>query len=668
MLIKNISIKNFTSYREEQVIEFATGKKNVTVIEGEMGHGKSNLLNAFYWCFFNKYWNSDLAKFIDDPNPIKYHLINKAELEENTDEIEVCVKVEFEIDDGSFYSAERTLLAYFINNSWESDNKSTFNVGVKSAETGQYKLFEDDLATGAIQTFFSIELSNYFLFRGENRDELTKLTGKSLFVDAIKKLSKLKMFERLAFHLEQAMKKSQKEAGKQAGGDVEKKIDRLLTKIEQEDVLLAAFRDRKDVLIGELKDAEIKYQKYRTLIKANAEAAKIQTQIEILEHEIGLWNSNIESLKNERNSKLVTDWASLLVLDTLSNVLEKYNDGVKQEIYPPDIKMSLIEKIIEDQVCICGCDLKLDAEAKRRISLLKDNTVEDDLVHMVQKLAGRIEDHIPKIASISDDIKRYDQQINETMQRINNNNTTIQGLKPKISNISVDIGELQKNQDDAKEIQEFTNRKISDMVRSINKATSEKKSFQQQIDALQDELNQSDKPVLRAELARKSFAAAELLRDKYELIIFNDIEKFMQENWETICYDILNYEKVVLDHENKYFDVCDKDGNSRRSSMNTGHRLLLTISFISSLMRLAKEMWGETYPIVMDAPLSEVGTSAMPQAVLGLTKIFNQTIIILQDGSLTPQIKKDIAQVLGKRYQISFNKGKQHSVIKEIGV
>jgi DNA sulfur modification protein DndD len=668
MLIKSLHVKNFTSYRDEQSIEFATGEKNVTIIEGEMGHGKSNLLNAFYWCFFNKYWNSDLAKFIDDPDPIKYHLINKGELESNTEEIEVCVKVEFEIDDGSFYTAERKLVAYFINSKWECDNKTIFNVGVKSAETGQYQLFEDDLATGAIQTYFSIELSNYFLFRGENRDELTKLTGKSLFVDAIKKLSKLKMFERLADHLELAQKKAQKEVGRQVGGDVEKKIDLLQTKIAQEDVLVEAYSERKDILADELKEAEVKYEKNRKLINMNAAAAKLQSQVGILEHEIDQWNNQIESLKNERNIKIVTDWASMLVLDTLTEVLKNYNDGVDNELYPPDIKKSLVEKILLDEECICGCDLKNDEAAKKRINLLISNAIEDDQVRLVQKLAGKIEDNIPKIKLVMGELQGYNQQITLITQKINKNNTTIQGIKPRIGNISVDIGELQKNQDDAKQVQEFTNRKISDMIRSIEKAKSEKIGYQQEIDALQDQLNQSDKPVLRAELARKAQVAAALLHNEYEQIIFKDIEKYMQQNWETICYDILNYEKVKLDHENKFFDVCDKHDNSRRSSMNTGHRLLLTISFISSLMRLAREMWGETYPIVMDAPLSEVGTSAMPKAVVGLTEIFNQTIMILQDGSITPEIKQDIGHVLGKRYQISFNKNEEHSTVTEIGV
>ena len=81
MQIQSIILQNFGCYRDLTKIEFATGKKNVTIIEGEMGHGKSSLLNAFYWCLFDKYWHNKKSVFIDEPNPNKEKLININEFE-----------------------------------------------------------------------------------------------------------------------------------------------------------------------------------------------------------------------------------------------------------------------------------------------------------------------------------------------------------------------------------------------------------------------------------------------------------------------------------------------------------------------------------------------------------------------------------------------------------
>jgi len=325
-----------------------------------------------------------------------------------------------------------------------------------------------------------------------------------------------------------------------------------------------------------------------------------------------------------------------------------------------------LEKLIEEKTCICGTELDEGSPAFERITTLYKEGINDELVREVFALATMVEGIMPSLELSINEIYKYDQKNQEIKQKISSLNDQIKGIKPKIGDISEDLRELQKKQDNAKDRQINTKKQISDLIRRIGEQKEQRKEYDRDIKTLTASLGKSELPRIRADIASESLRVAIALKEEYEKYIFQEIESHMQEHWELICYDLLSYEKVKLDKENKYFDVCDKNGDSRRVSMNTGHRLLLTISFISSLMRIAKEIWNESIPIVMDAPLSEVGKSAMPKSVTGLTELFKQSILILQDGSVSDEIYSQIKSVVGARYSIIFDKHRQHSQIVEV--
>ena len=57
MHIERLTVTNFRSFYGEAAINFATPDgtgKTITMIYGENGHGKSNLLNAIHWCITGK--------------------------------------------------------------------------------------------------------------------------------------------------------------------------------------------------------------------------------------------------------------------------------------------------------------------------------------------------------------------------------------------------------------------------------------------------------------------------------------------------------------------------------------------------------------------------------------------------------------------------------------
>ena len=60
MLLESITLENFRQFRHES-IDFAQGDngKNVTIIIGENGTGKTTFAQAFFWCMYGETEFSD---------------------------------------------------------------------------------------------------------------------------------------------------------------------------------------------------------------------------------------------------------------------------------------------------------------------------------------------------------------------------------------------------------------------------------------------------------------------------------------------------------------------------------------------------------------------------------------------------------------------------------
>ena len=55
MLIKSIELSNFKIFSGNHTVDFSTDEeKNVTVIMGDNGAGKTTFAQAFSWCLYGK--------------------------------------------------------------------------------------------------------------------------------------------------------------------------------------------------------------------------------------------------------------------------------------------------------------------------------------------------------------------------------------------------------------------------------------------------------------------------------------------------------------------------------------------------------------------------------------------------------------------------------------
>lgn len=101
MIIRKLIVENFRQIHGRSEIQFALpGERNVTIILGQNGAGKTTILNAFLWCLYGR---------MSVENPAE--IISHKAVQDTTIGDRVTVEVQLVLKDGSrSYTISRRLI------------------------------------------------------------------------------------------------------------------------------------------------------------------------------------------------------------------------------------------------------------------------------------------------------------------------------------------------------------------------------------------------------------------------------------------------------------------------------------------------------------------------------------------------------------------------------
>ncbi|MEH7223419.1 AAA family ATPase, partial [Bacillus sp. JJ1566] len=239
MIIDSILLKNFRQYYEEQKIHFSKSPtKNITVIHGENGSGKTALLNAFSWCLYG---------IINLPNPDK--IINEYAIEN----AEVGTIIEASVTLKYNHMNKNYTLTRSVKAEKGTDNKVFYSepiLNIEYKEEGQSKMMNNPQAE--VDRTLPQDLRSYFFFDGERIDNLSKESGTEDIKKAIKTIMGLEILERGIIHTSSARKKFRSEIKK--FGDL--KTNRIIEEIEDLESKESQYKEDLDLYQKNIKVTE----------------------------------------------------------------------------------------------------------------------------------------------------------------------------------------------------------------------------------------------------------------------------------------------------------------------------------------------------------------------------------------------------------------------------
>ena len=645
MRIHSIHIENYRQYKGPIDINFSLNDdKNFTVIEGTNGAGKTNLLNAITWCLYGKELHKSNKSNSGDEI---YNSITKNETPPGGS-FEVLVSLKL-IDDYGIKTTFTRSVKYSRDKNGKITNSPIANLIVKNDLMGDECIERPNLF---INKEFPREIEGYFFFDGEKLEDYFDDNSGNAIKNSVYQLVQLDLIDSALDHLENVEKYYNRNISK-----IDKKLGEELTNRSNLEVKLRKYKREKDDANQSIDDLNRKLEELRSELKEIdfSNIKELENELDRLKNTKKVVSKNIDK-DNKSMKKLVLEkapfvFAYSLMKDAKNLCKNTKNDDVAQSLYSKD----LLEHILKENKCICGCDLSEDDHAHEVISDLIDKAhVSQFLSSEIKNLARNLEISLMEIEDVNDEIKRYSENIQSNESLLYETTESIEYTNMKISRIdhtairklNAEINNVEKNRDKA-----ISKRKEAEI--NYNHVKNE-------LDKLEiDERNQKINNVAINKL-QKARQFCKISKSNLEILKKNLIheirlklekettDQFLKLMWKN------NYEEVLIsnNYDVRLKNVFDEIVPTVR--LSAGEKLVLALSFVSAVNNLS----GFNLPMIIDTPTGRLGTAMKNNVAEVLPKYMSdkQVTLLVTDEEYNDSFRDRILDKVEVEYKIVYSK------------
>jgi len=663
MLLKTLRMSNFRQYKGDTKVSFACDKeKNVTIILGDNTFGKTTLLQAFNWCFY---------EIVMLPNPT--HLLNydvaTSMLEGTSTDVEVEIIL---THNGMEYILTRTQKYEKRNGVARGGAQTVMKISYteKDGQTQPISIKDSEsVLRSVVNNILPEDLSTYFFFDTErvgnisNRKDLTDsvkgLLGLSVLDNAIKHLGSRQVKRSVLGQFYDAI---------DTKGD--NKAKEFLERIQD-------AQSRREVITQQLEqvDSEIKYYETRkeqleVILRDNQSTTALQKKKDDLEKRITneekAQSSQSKSYIDDFNSGSLGFYAQPLITQALNLLCEvKIDDkGIK------DLTRTTLLEIIERGSCICGTDLSKGSEALEKIKAEMEyvppahvgTTVRNyrDALNAFSRNAAKafsgITSRYGDIVSSRLRIQEWNEELADASEKIRGKENMAKYEK-EILDVKARLRELQTKHDR--------------LIREDESKKSDIERYQKLYDNIIDVSGKNRTTMTYIRYAEEILGwLAETYKEK-ETYIREELEGQVNIIFEKMYH---GRRRVSLDSKYQVTLLTTVADQEIASGESEGLNRVKNFAFIAGLVALAKnrivtqsgekeiDLSSEPYPLVMDAPFSNADETHTGNISKVLPEIAEQVIMFVMQKDWR-YAEPVIENRVGAMY--SLNKlSEQHTVLK----
>lgn len=633
MLLQSIKLENFRQFRNES-IDFADGSngKNVTIIIGENGTGKTTFAQAFFWCLYGE------TEFSDK------NMLNKVVASELRPGQEAKVQVVLKLKHGDVdYTLIREQIYRKDNSNRIKPDNTVFDIAKKDA-SGNTSYIKKTACESEVKGILPKELSRYFFFDGERIEKMSKdiSNGKKAadFADAVKGLLGLNGMYSAIQHFNPRVRTSvissyESSYNSQSNAKIKEYTDvinRCNSEIEQIDVRIEELDSEIETATARKADKVKELKQYEEGEKLQEEKEKLQRKIAAAEKS----KANVYKLMSKDfNGNLSSFFSISLIQRALELLSEK--DFAGKDI--PYMHAKTIEYLLKQKVCLCGTHLDEGtipyAKVKELIDFLPPQSISTTIGDFKKEskrrtvdrkdLFGQLADHMAVISQQDDDLieLRDDLAIVEGKLSGGDVRDKVRAINHEIQLCDQTIAKDRAERD----------RKIAEKARKEterDRADTERRNL-----TLLDETNK--KIEIYKTYAERIY--------KELLVEYSTSEEKIRTRLQTTINDIFKQiynGGLYLEIDDKYHIsvyVTDYEGDVETS---TAQSISVIFAFITGIIKMARDnrnstdedtklLSSEPYPLVMDAPLSAFDKRRIKTVCEALPETAEQVIIFIKD-------------------------------------
>jgi len=655
MLIEFVKLTNWRCfYGENDFLVSKDSARNVTLIRAENGVGKTSLLAAINWCFFNILPSE--SEF-EEPKA----LVNKFAMQKDG-----VTKAKVEIDflhEGKCYRACRT---------YDQASETTLPLKLSELVDGGEVPSSKDRPDRFINSVIPKEMAPHFFFYGEATSRYTGASGARKFGEAVKGI----LGSTVARMALDDLMKAMTDYNRQAADNTSAEAREAEQGIEETQRRIASYQEELGKLDDEIEAANDRIDRLNQEL-AGAQPAK-EAQSRRTRLEASLSAKEAEGAKaTARAQGWVQNYITAVLAEELveeaSQVIQ--NEDTRGKI-PAPYDQKFVDEILEDEMCVCGRPIEKGSPEHERIKALLD-TAGDQAV-------------MSRVMSTNNALGRLTQKASGAWTEFERNNEDLRKVEAEIRRLDADLKEISKQlaanpsgdiaaKEAARERARSDQRKA--MVRkvqiqtSINMLERQKKDYENKRDELVRKSDAARRFVKRAQLSAALTARLqnrlqkeeEEARAAIEQEIDAIVQKFMRKPARV---------KLDKDYQLRLFDESGAE-----IAKSTGENQLLGLAFTGAITKFAKErqelvddilLPGTVAPLVVDSPFGHLDPLYRRGVAEFLPNLASQVILLVSTSQASDTVMETLGPKIGDEYLLTRHNradgsGKQPEIIEVHG-
>jgi DNA sulfur modification protein DndD len=642
-------MQNFRQFKEITAVDFSCDpEQNVTIILGDNTFGKTTLLQAFNWCFYETVTfdnNPDFLLNLEVANEM-----NNGDTE--TVSVEICV-----IHNGVDYVISRSQTYSCANGKVTGMKKAQVKVSYKQ-EDGQMESVRATEVQKVIENILPQDLSTYFFF---DTERVRSISTRKDVADAVKGLLGLSIMDTAIKHI--GTKGNKKTVlGKLYGAmdlDGDEKARGALDMIQSSEAKREAIKTQIDTCASQIGQYEVRKEQLDDILRDNQTTATLQKKKEDLERRLSTERSTLEStislfFKDFSKGSLQMFAQPLLgqANDFLAAI--KIDDkGVR------DLTAPTILELLKRGRCICGTELCEGNDAY--------NHLMEELNYVPPESIGNTVRHYrEKLSSFSRDADHIFESLTSRYQEIYRSKARIQEWEDELADISIQI----KGKDNMKKYEtelidvksrlRDLNAKKERLIRDDATLKSEIERYKKVYDSLIAVSGKNKETMLLIKYAEEILDWLSSTYKEKEAFIREALEMKVNNIFEQMYH---GHRRVSIDQKYQVTLLTTIEDKEVAAGESEGSNRVKSFAFIAGLVALAKEklianageegfnLSSEPYPLVMDAPFSNADETHTANISKVLPEIAEQVIMFVMQKDWR-YAEPVMATRVGKQYEL----------------
>lgn len=633
MILRKLTMSNFRQFKGVQTIEFACpsdGNRNVTVIFGENGRGKTGIFRAIMFCLFG-----DRRLYQDGDVPdSELQLVNVSALEQSEGTpVKTCVELEF-THQARTYDLRRVILG--MRTGGRTLEESSEVHMVETTSDGNSKVVESNDIGKVVDSILDRRVKDYFLFDGEKIERLTRadVEQRREIGKGIRNLLNVNALETAIKATDRLMRNLEDQLCKEASPELAKLLNRLAENEKTQ-------KDKKERLEDVGKEITL----------ARTEITKVDKELEAFKEIRDLLEKrktaeqSLQSLEQQakdqllRMKDLTVKASSLLVAPTVNRVFQHIELQKQKGEIPSEIRKDLIERILSEKRCICGNEICQGTEPYLRILEWKNRT--SDVA--TQDAALNLWRYLSQVkGTFEDDIS----QVENRLMAYGNIRNGIESERRTLDKLRQSIGSSERQDatklDEHRKLLEGKVAKLEYEVTALDNSISDLDKVHSQLIAQRKEtelkVGLHDELSRRASLSREGRDALQIIYDDFT----KEIKILIGEKATALFRDLLDSEgrqnlRTVMVNEDYSLQVLDRWNRPFLANISAGQRQIMSISFIAALAQVAAKDAHLEIPLFMDTPFGRLSSEHRQNLIGKVPDLASQWVLLATDTEFRKQ-------------------------------